>query len=71
MSRVFVAASVGLISTTPSSALTYQRTACSTNGASSRADRSFFAGARRVALRAGMAAEGDLDGGLCHISPCR
>ena len=71
MSRVFVAALVGLISTAPSSALTHQRTARSTNGTFSRADRTFFARVRRVALRARIAAGGNLNGGLCHISPCR
>ena len=67
MSRVFVAALVGLISTTPSSTLTYQRTARGTNGASGRA---LFGRVRPVALRARLAAGGNLDGGPCHIYLC-
>jgi hypothetical protein len=70
MSRVFVAALAGLISTITSSAQAYHRAARGTNGASGGADRALPGRGRRVALPARIAAAGDL-GGLCHISPCR
>ena len=69
MKRVFTVTLVGLIvvSAVPPSALAFHCVARSTNGASGWANRAFLGRAQRVALRACIAAGGNLNGGQCHM----